>query len=238
MLYPVRQQRLMGAALRWGGAVARAFPRGGAPGAATAARVARPILSPVARVSNDPQSAPAIRTRRSARPPGRRDCSRFTAGQRRGFQRWHLSGLGRSALPKPRRRTMEVSRNLSRAPTASLRGSATPPLDRTRPTGGQLQHYGWYRRPRNESSLVMSYVGHMRSTASWLQLASEVLSLAFAILNVVALTRDVPPQRSGLTWRQRSAARYRRHPRMVTVQLAVGAVTLVARVSYFVTQYA
>jgi hypothetical protein len=38
---------------------------------------------------------------------------------------------------------VDVSRNLARAPTGSLRdaaGSATPPLDRTRPTCGSIQH--------------------------------------------------------------------------------------------------
>ena len=52
---------------------------------------------------------------------GDRHRSRVSADHPWGLPRWHLPGLGRSALPKPPPGMMGVSRNLSRAPTASLR---------------------------------------------------------------------------------------------------------------------
>jgi hypothetical protein len=51
---------------------------------------------------------------------GDRHRSRVSADHPRGLPRWHLPGSGRSALPKPPPGMMGVSRNLSRAPTASL----------------------------------------------------------------------------------------------------------------------
>jgi hypothetical protein len=52
---------------------------------------------------------------------GDRHRSRVSADHPWGLPRWHLPGLGRSALPKPPPGMMGVSRDLSRAPMASLR---------------------------------------------------------------------------------------------------------------------
>jgi hypothetical protein len=48
----------------------------------------------------------------------------------------HLRGSGRRPLPEPPPGIVDVSRNLSRAPTASPARWATPTLDRTRPPPG------------------------------------------------------------------------------------------------------
>jgi hypothetical protein len=70
---------------------------------------------------------------------------------------------------------------------------------------------------------------------SLLLVVASVLTLAGVMLNLVWLTRDEPHQLSELTLRQRFAARYRRHPHVLAVQLACFAVALLVYVSDFVT---
>jgi hypothetical protein len=75
----------------------------------------------------------------------------------------------------------------------------------------------------------------MRSSASWLQLAADVLILAGIMLNVVRVTRDDAPKLSGLTLRNRLAIQYRRHPRLFTAQVACAVVGLLLFIAYGVT---
>ena len=75
----------------------------------------------------------------------------------------------------------------------------------------------------------------MRSSASWLLLAADVLILAGVMVNVVRATRDDAPRLSGLTLRQRLAVGYHCHPRLFTAQLACAVVGLLLFIAYGVT---
>jgi hypothetical protein len=110
-------------------------------GAAARRQVRRPEQ---ARTGRPPQRPRELATRRRPAATSTR-ATRTSRPDREKIKRWHLRGPGRSALPEPPARTMGVSRNLSRAPTASF-GSATPPLDRT-PSDGCLRREVLYELP-------------------------------------------------------------------------------------------
>jgi hypothetical protein len=93
-----------------------------------AARAARPNLSPVAGVRNDPQPASAIQ--RAGVLDHQGDAQPKT---------WQLSCLGRNALPKPRYRIVGSLPEPAKSAYGVPSGSATPPLDRTRPTRRSCQ---------------------------------------------------------------------------------------------------
>ena len=104
-----------------------------------------PEPAAVARVRNDPDSAPGraasaevIDHQARAPPP----CHTRSATR---TPKWHLLGLGRSAFPKPRLSMKGVSRNPRRAPSASLRDGLRPLFTEPVRRGGRRASNGQHR---------------------------------------------------------------------------------------------
>jgi hypothetical protein len=108
----------VGEGLVTGGGRAEPPPlRGGARRGLPAARSAPPIRSARGTRRNERASWRA-RERQRARAPGRRRRARLDPAK---LKPRHLRGSGRRPLPEPPPGIVDVSRNLSRAPAASLR---------------------------------------------------------------------------------------------------------------------
>jgi hypothetical protein len=81
----------------------------------------------------------------------------------------------------------------------------------------------------------MHYVEPVHHPAFLLITFASASTLAANMLNLVLLSRDQPLHQSGLTWQQRVAARYHRHPRLITAVLACFAVSALLWIAYVVT---
>jgi hypothetical protein len=81
----------------------------------------------------------------------------------------------------------------------------------------------------------MRYVEPVHHPAFLLIFFASASMLAANMLNVVLLSRDQPRHQSGLTWQQRVAARYHRHPRLITAVLACTAVSALLWIAFGVT---
>lgn len=75
----------------------------------------------------------------------------------------------------------------------------------------------------------------MRHLASLLLTFAIALSLAGTVMTLVMHSRDDPDRQSGLRWRQRVAARYRRHSRMVPATLACAVAGMLLLIAYNIT---
>ena len=113
--------------------LARRLPCGGNP--ARAARRQDRIPGQV-RTGNPPQRPRELASanhQRSRAPGRRRQAAALSVA---GSPRWRLPGSGRSALPEPPARKDGCLPEPVKSAYGVPSGSATPPLDRTRPTGG------------------------------------------------------------------------------------------------------
>jgi hypothetical protein len=102
-------------------------------------RPRRPVRAPDQARTGEPAATTARAGGRANRPAAASTrATTSSRGSARGrSKRWHLRGLGRSALPKPPERNAGCLPEPIKSAYGVPSGSATPPLDRTRPTRRQ-----------------------------------------------------------------------------------------------------
>ncbi len=85
--------------------------------------------------------------------------------------------------------------------------------------------------------LVLRYILRVHHPASQLLAFAFAiaLSLAGTVMFLVMYSRDDPDRHSGLRWRQRVAARYGRHPRILPAALACAVAAMALLIAYNTT---